>query len=78
MHLFSQQTLPKFPSSTVGQAKFINMVNRRLDITAGVTELTLQPFSVRPSDFPTLPQTQHVEGVVATRLTPPCRAATTT
>nr|ACX49753.2 oligopeptide transporter 1 [Perca flavescens] len=38
------KTLPQFPSSTVGQAKFINMINRPLDVKAGTNEFTLQPF----------------------------------
>ncbi|XP_040887853.1 solute carrier family 15 member 1b [Toxotes jaculatrix] len=39
------QTLPKFPSNTVAQGKFINVVNRTLDIKAGTNELNLKPFS---------------------------------
>uniref|UniRef100_A0A8C4HYF7 Solute carrier family 15 member 1 n=1 Tax=Dicentrarchus labrax TaxID=13489 RepID=A0A8C4HYF7_DICLA len=38
------QTLPKFPSSTVGQAKFINMVNRTLNINAGPNSFTLESY----------------------------------
>uniref|UniRef100_A0A8D3C7N9 Solute carrier family 15 member 1b n=1 Tax=Scophthalmus maximus TaxID=52904 RepID=A0A8D3C7N9_SCOMX len=41
------QTLPKFPSSTESQVKFINMVNRRLDVRAGTHQFTLEPFTVR-------------------------------
>uniref|UniRef100_A0A8D3DBZ7 Solute carrier family 15 member 1b n=1 Tax=Scophthalmus maximus TaxID=52904 RepID=A0A8D3DBZ7_SCOMX len=39
------QTLPKFPSSTESQVKFINMVNRRLDVRAGTHQFTLEPFT---------------------------------
>ncbi|XP_070786483.1 solute carrier family 15 member 1b [Enoplosus armatus] len=39
------QTLPKFPSGTEGQAKFINMIDRPLPIKAGANEFTLQPFT---------------------------------
>ncbi|XP_042368906.1 solute carrier family 15 member 1b [Plectropomus leopardus] len=39
------KTLPKFPSNTEGQAKFINMVNTPLNIKAGSNEFTLQPFT---------------------------------
>uniref|UniRef100_A0AAQ5ZMN1 Solute carrier family 15 member 1 n=1 Tax=Amphiprion ocellaris TaxID=80972 RepID=A0AAQ5ZMN1_AMPOC len=35
------QTLPTFPSSTVGQAKFINMINGNINITAGSNPITL-------------------------------------
>ncbi|KAG7503188.1 solute carrier family 15 member 1-like [Solea senegalensis] len=37
------QTLPKFPSGSVSQAKFINMLNRSLSLRAGTYELTLDP-----------------------------------
>uniref|UniRef100_A0AAQ5WZK9 Solute carrier family 15 member 1 n=1 Tax=Amphiprion ocellaris TaxID=80972 RepID=A0AAQ5WZK9_AMPOC len=40
------QTLPTFPSSTVGQAKFINMINGNINITAGSNPITLDAFSV--------------------------------
>ncbi|XP_039997791.1 solute carrier family 15 member 1b isoform X2 [Xiphias gladius] len=36
------QTLPKFPSSTEGQAKFTNMIDRPLAIKAGTNEFTLE------------------------------------
>uniref|UniRef100_A0AAQ6A410 Solute carrier family 15 member 1 n=1 Tax=Amphiprion ocellaris TaxID=80972 RepID=A0AAQ6A410_AMPOC len=39
------QTLPTFPSSTVGQAKFINMINGNINITAGSNPITLDAFS---------------------------------
>ncbi|KAM7365477.1 hypothetical protein PAMP_016398 [Pampus punctatissimus] len=39
------QTMPKFPSSTVEQTKFINMVNRPLMIQAGDNNFTLEPFA---------------------------------
>ncbi|XP_031147589.1 solute carrier family 15 member 1 [Sander lucioperca] len=39
------KTLPQFPSSTVGQAKFINMINRPLDVEAGTNKFNLQPFT---------------------------------
>nr|AZB50226.1 solute carrier family 15 member 1 [Epinephelus fuscoguttatus x Epinephelus lanceolatus] len=39
------KTLPKFPSSTVGQAKFINMLDRSLDVKAGTNEFTLKPYT---------------------------------
>uniref|UniRef100_A0A3Q3QRD2 Solute carrier family 15 member 1 n=2 Tax=Monopterus albus TaxID=43700 RepID=A0A3Q3QRD2_MONAL len=39
------KTLPTFPSGTVSQAKFINMLNKQLDIKAGPKEFTLQPFT---------------------------------
>ncbi|XP_075333813.1 solute carrier family 15 member 1b [Odontesthes bonariensis] len=38
------KTLPNFPSATEGQAKFINMINRPLQITAGNYEFPLEPF----------------------------------
>ncbi|XP_032362333.1 solute carrier family 15 member 1b [Etheostoma spectabile] len=38
------KTLPQFPSSTVGQGKFINMINRPLDVQAGTNKFNLQPF----------------------------------
>uniref|UniRef100_A0A3B5PSG1 Solute carrier family 15 member 1b n=1 Tax=Xiphophorus maculatus TaxID=8083 RepID=A0A3B5PSG1_XIPMA len=39
-------TLPDFPSSTEQQAKFINMVNRSIDITAGKYAFQLQTLQV--------------------------------
>nr|XP_033472249.1 solute carrier family 15 member 1-like [Epinephelus lanceolatus] len=39
------KTLPKFPSSTVGQAKFINMLDRSLDVKAGTNGFTLKPYT---------------------------------
>ncbi|KAL7369919.1 hypothetical protein ABVT39_013307 [Epinephelus coioides] len=39
------KTLPKFASSTVGQAKFINMLDRSLDVKAGTNEFTLKPYT---------------------------------
>ncbi|NP_001281114.1 solute carrier family 15 member 1b [Cynoglossus semilaevis] len=39
------RTLPKFPSNTVGQAKFINMLNRSLSTTAGTNLLSLEPYT---------------------------------
>ncbi|XP_049919077.1 solute carrier family 15 member 1-like [Epinephelus moara] len=39
------KTLPKFPSSTVGQAKFINVLDRSLDVKAGTNEFTLKPYT---------------------------------
>uniref|UniRef100_A0A8C6KX48 Solute carrier family 15 member 1 n=1 Tax=Nothobranchius furzeri TaxID=105023 RepID=A0A8C6KX48_NOTFU len=41
-------TLPKFSSSTESQAKFINMVDGTLHITAGPEKFTLDPFTVQP------------------------------
>uniref|UniRef100_A0A3Q3STI7 Solute carrier family 15 member 1 n=1 Tax=Mastacembelus armatus TaxID=205130 RepID=A0A3Q3STI7_9TELE len=38
------KTLPTFPSSTVGQAKFINMLNNPLPIKAGSNGFTLNAF----------------------------------
>ncbi|XP_056226497.1 solute carrier family 15 member 1b [Seriola aureovittata] len=38
------QTLPKFPSNTEGQVKFINMVEEPVPVKAGVNNFTLQPF----------------------------------
>ncbi|XP_072242925.1 solute carrier family 15 member 1b [Leuresthes tenuis] len=38
------KTLPNFPSATEGQAKFINMINRPLQIKAGGYEFPLEPF----------------------------------
>uniref|UniRef100_A0A3Q3STI1 Solute carrier family 15 member 1 n=1 Tax=Mastacembelus armatus TaxID=205130 RepID=A0A3Q3STI1_9TELE len=43
------KTLPTFPSSTVGQAKFINMLNNPLPIKAGSNGFTLNAFKVRHS-----------------------------
>uniref|UniRef100_A0A665VU61 Solute carrier family 15 member 1 n=1 Tax=Echeneis naucrates TaxID=173247 RepID=A0A665VU61_ECHNA len=40
------QTLPQFPSDTVSQAKFINMLDRKLPIRAGANNFTLDPFTV--------------------------------
>uniref|UniRef100_A0AAQ5ZYH2 Solute carrier family 15 member 1 n=1 Tax=Amphiprion ocellaris TaxID=80972 RepID=A0AAQ5ZYH2_AMPOC len=45
------QTLPTFPSSTVGQAKFINMINGNINITAGSNPITLDAFSVLHDDY---------------------------
>ncbi|KAK9523816.1 hypothetical protein VZT92_017705 [Zoarces viviparus] len=39
------ETLPKFPSSTEGQVKFINMNNRSVDVTAGTNVFTLGNFT---------------------------------
>ncbi|XP_068165081.1 solute carrier family 15 member 1b [Antennarius striatus] len=39
------KTLPVFPSSTEGQAKFINMVDRTLNVTAGTNAVTLEPYT---------------------------------
>uniref|UniRef100_A0A3Q3VWA5 Uncharacterized protein n=1 Tax=Mola mola TaxID=94237 RepID=A0A3Q3VWA5_MOLML len=39
-----EKTLPKFPGSNEGQAKFLNMVNRTLDISTGSTQFALEPF----------------------------------
>ncbi|KAM6892812.1 solute carrier family 15 member 1b [Lycodopsis pacificus] len=39
------ETLPKFPSSTEGQVKFINMNNRSVDVTAGNNAFTLGNFT---------------------------------
>ncbi|XP_076579539.1 solute carrier family 15 member 1b [Chaetodon auriga] len=38
------KTLPQFPSSTEGQAKFINMLNDVVDVKAGNNSLTLHPY----------------------------------
>ncbi|XP_019960053.2 solute carrier family 15 member 1b [Paralichthys olivaceus] len=38
------KTLPNFPSGTVSQAKFINMVDKPVPITAGSNSFTLEPF----------------------------------
>ncbi|KAK2880259.1 solute carrier family 15 member 1b [Channa argus] len=38
------KTLPKFPSSTEGQVKFINMLNRPLEIKAGMNTIELKAF----------------------------------
>ncbi|KAM6893507.1 solute carrier family 15 member 1b [Xenentodon cancila] len=42
------QTLPKFPSSTESQTKFINMFDSPLQITAGENQFTLEPFKANP------------------------------
>ncbi|XP_075951237.1 solute carrier family 15 member 1b [Anarhichas minor] len=39
------ETLPKFPSSTEGQVKFINMNNRSVGVTAGTNAFTLGNFT---------------------------------
>ncbi|XP_034462724.1 solute carrier family 15 member 1b [Hippoglossus hippoglossus] len=39
------QTLPKFPSDSVSQAKFINMVNTSLPIKAGTNNFTLEAYT---------------------------------
>ncbi|XP_068612660.1 solute carrier family 15 member 1b [Brachionichthys hirsutus] len=39
------KTLPTFPSSTEGQAKFINMVNRTLAVRAGTNTFTVEPYA---------------------------------
>ncbi|CAJ1087507.1 solute carrier family 15 member 1-like [Xyrichtys novacula] len=38
------KTLPDFPSSSQSQAKFINMLDKPLQATAGENDLTIQPF----------------------------------
>ncbi|XP_017282347.1 solute carrier family 15 member 1b [Kryptolebias marmoratus] len=38
-------TLPKFPSSTEGQVKFINVVNRSLEVKAGSHDIKLDNFT---------------------------------
>uniref|UniRef100_A0A8C2ZY90 Solute carrier family 15 member 1 n=1 Tax=Cyclopterus lumpus TaxID=8103 RepID=A0A8C2ZY90_CYCLU len=38
------QTMPKFPSSSEGQVKFININNRSLEVKAGTSEFTLGVF----------------------------------
>uniref|UniRef100_A0A3B4TYI7 Solute carrier family 15 member 1 n=2 Tax=Seriola dumerili TaxID=41447 RepID=A0A3B4TYI7_SERDU len=38
------QTLPKFPSNTEAQGKFINMIKEPVSVKAGVNNFTLQPF----------------------------------
>ncbi|XP_070711523.1 solute carrier family 15 member 1b [Pempheris klunzingeri] len=45
-------TLPKFPSGTESQAKFINMINQTLDIKAGDNELTLPAFQANSDYLP--------------------------
>ncbi|MEQ2243388.1 hypothetical protein ILYODFUR_006645 [Ilyodon furcidens] len=44
-------TLPSFPSSTEQQAKFINMVNRPINIVAGNNNFTLSAFEGGPDYF---------------------------
>uniref|UniRef100_A0A8C2ZZ87 Solute carrier family 15 member 1 n=1 Tax=Cyclopterus lumpus TaxID=8103 RepID=A0A8C2ZZ87_CYCLU len=39
------QTMPKFPSSSEGQVKFININNRSLEVKAGTSEFTLGAFT---------------------------------
>ncbi|KAM9334134.1 solute carrier family 15 member 1b [Symphorus nematophorus] len=39
------KTLPNFPSSTEGQAKFINMLNTPLDVKAGDNMIKLEPYT---------------------------------
>ncbi|XP_037617830.1 solute carrier family 15 member 1b [Sebastes umbrosus] len=39
------ETLPKFPSSTEGQVKFINMINESLYVKAGTNNFNLEPFT---------------------------------
>uniref|UniRef100_A0A3Q3VTC4 Uncharacterized protein n=1 Tax=Mola mola TaxID=94237 RepID=A0A3Q3VTC4_MOLML len=46
-----EKTLPKFPGSNEGQAKFLNMVNRTLDISTGSTQFALEPFETEGCDF---------------------------
>lgn len=41
-----QATLPNFPSRTEQQAKFINMVDRPINILAGEHQFPLQAFQV--------------------------------
>uniref|UniRef100_A0A3B5BBU8 Solute carrier family 15 member 1-like n=1 Tax=Stegastes partitus TaxID=144197 RepID=A0A3B5BBU8_9TELE len=38
------KTLPTFPSSTEGQVKFINMINEKVNFTAGDNGISLDPF----------------------------------
>ncbi|KAF7669989.1 hypothetical protein LDENG_00090340 [Lucifuga dentata] len=38
-------TLPKFPSSTEGQTKFINMIDAPIDVKFGVETFKLEPFT---------------------------------
>ncbi|TKS66179.1 Solute carrier family 15 member 1 [Collichthys lucidus] len=39
------ETMPQFPSSTQGQAKFINMLDTQLDVKAGPYNITLPPYT---------------------------------
>lgn len=41
-----QKSLPKFPADREGQAKFINMVNKPLNVSAGGNNFDLEPFTV--------------------------------
>uniref|UniRef100_A0AAQ6IK79 Solute carrier family 15 member 1 n=1 Tax=Anabas testudineus TaxID=64144 RepID=A0AAQ6IK79_ANATE len=50
------KTLPTFPSSTEGQVKFLNVVNRTLDVQAGTNEFTLEPYTAN-NDYLTFDQT---------------------
>ncbi|XP_013877668.1 solute carrier family 15 member 1b [Austrofundulus limnaeus] len=49
-------TLPKFPSSTEGQAKFINMANRSLAVEAGLHTFKLDNFT----DYMTFKESFHL------------------
>ncbi|KAM6958228.1 solute carrier family 15 member 1-like [Tautogolabrus adspersus] len=54
------QTMPKFPSSTEGQAKFINMLDKPLDVTAGENTFNLKAFTAN-EDYLTFDQTFNLD-----------------
>ncbi|XP_061664621.1 solute carrier family 15 member 1b [Syngnathoides biaculeatus] len=54
------QTLPTFPASTVSQAKFLNMVNKPLDIRAGSQSFKLDAFTAN-NDYLTFGESFLVE-----------------
>lgn len=47
LQLQIDKTLPDFPSASEGQAKFINMVNRPLDLQAGQEQFSLAPLEAK-------------------------------
>uniref|UniRef100_A0A671Z1B0 Solute carrier family 15 member 1 n=1 Tax=Sparus aurata TaxID=8175 RepID=A0A671Z1B0_SPAAU len=53
-------TLPTFPSSSESQAKFINMVDRKLDIKAGINDVPLEPYMGSP-DYLTFTDTFQLQ-----------------
>uniref|UniRef100_UPI0037E95857 solute carrier family 15 member 1b n=1 Tax=Semicossyphus pulcher TaxID=241346 RepID=UPI0037E95857 len=54
------QTLPKFPSSNVGQAKFINMLSTELSVSAGENNFILQAYTAN-DDYLTFDKTFYLK-----------------
>uniref|UniRef100_A0A3B5BD14 Solute carrier family 15 member 1-like n=1 Tax=Stegastes partitus TaxID=144197 RepID=A0A3B5BD14_9TELE len=54
------KTLPTFPSSTEGQVKFINMINEKVNFTAGDNGISLDAFTVLRPDYLTFDEPFHL------------------